>query len=92
LLLLINISKNGDNSSLIFDVTLEYNVGDEYKQEDVSAVLETHRKFGVLNFAYAAFSVGKLARLAPAGKKLHEFLKGRRTAGIVERRRLPRAL
>jgi len=51
------------------------------------------RKSGVLNFVRAqAFSVGKLARLAPAGKKLHEYLKGRRTAGIVERRRPPQAL
>jgi len=64
-----------------------------YKQKTVLAISKKkHRKFGILNFAYAAFSVGKLVCLAPPGKKLHEFLKGRRTAGIVECCRLPRAL
>lgn len=56
-------------------------------------VREIGNMYNVLNFAkFRAFSVGKLARLAPAGKKLHEFLKGRRTVGIVERRRLLRAV
>jgi len=85
----------GTRESVNSDVTRERDVG--FKRKDILGDRERkrRRKSGILNFGCAEtarFSVGKLARLAPAGKKLHEFLKGRRTAGIVERRRLPRAV